>query len=106
MNCRSANSTRRCLINIFTADAAVRENSDEEGELLPTKYIGMDRYEARKQIVADLEAEGLLEKTVDHKLMVPRGDRSGTVIEPFLTDPVVRQSRPAGKTRHRGGREW
>ncbi len=46
----------------------------------------MDRYEARKQIVADLEAEGLLEKTVDHKLMVPRGDRSGTVIEPFLTD--------------------
>ncbi|MES9906315.1 MAG: valine--tRNA ligase, partial [Sedimenticola sp.] len=74
------------LINIFTADAAVRENSDEEGELLPTKYIGMDRYEARKQIVADLEAEGLLEKTVDHKLMVPRGDRSGTVIEPFLTD--------------------
>ncbi len=74
------------LINIFTVDAAIRENTPEEGELLPAKYIGMDRYEARKQIVADLDAEGLLEKIVDHKLMVPRGDRSGTVIEPFLTD--------------------
>ncbi|MEJ1437985.1 MAG: valine--tRNA ligase [Candidatus Sedimenticola sp. (ex Thyasira tokunagai)] len=74
------------LINIFTVDAGVRENTSEEGELLPAKYIGMDRYEARKQIVADLDAEGLLEKIVDHKLMVPRGDRSGTVIEPFLTD--------------------
>ncbi|MEJ1338788.1 MAG: valine--tRNA ligase, partial [Candidatus Sedimenticola sp. (ex Thyasira tokunagai)] len=74
------------LINIFTVDAGIRENTPEEGELLPAKYIGMDRYEARKQIVADLDAEGLLEKIVDHKLMVPRGDRSGTVIEPFLTD--------------------
>jgi valyl-tRNA synthetase len=46
----------------------------------------MDRYVARKAIVADLEVQGLLEKIVDHKLMVPRGDRSGAVIEPFLTD--------------------
>ncbi len=74
------------LINIFTVDAAIRENMAEEGELIPSAYIGMDRYAARKQIVADLEALGLLEKVVDHKLMVPRGDRSGTVIEPFLTD--------------------
>ncbi|KRT55122.1 valyl-tRNA synthetase [endosymbiont of Ridgeia piscesae] len=74
------------LINIFTTDAAIRENEVEEGELIPAKYIGMDRYLARKQIVADLEASGLLERIDDHKLMVPRGDRSGTVIEPFLTD--------------------
>ena len=74
------------LINIFTIDAAVRANEEDEGALIPGAYIGMDRYEARKQIVADLEAAGLLEKIVDHKLMVPRGDRSGAVIEPFLTD--------------------
>ena len=74
------------LINIFTGDAAIRQNSTEEGELIPVAYLGMDRYEARRQIVADLEAQGLIEKIVDHRLMVPRGDRSGTVIEPFLTD--------------------
>ncbi len=74
------------LINIFTVDAAIRENAPEEGELIPAKYIGMDRYAARKAIVADLEAAGLLEKIEDHRLMVPRGDRSGVVVEPFLTD--------------------
>ncbi|MGA1691665.1 MAG: valine--tRNA ligase, partial [Sedimenticolaceae bacterium] len=74
------------LINLFTIDAAIRENDADEGELIPAKYIGMDRYEARKAIVADLDALGLLDKIVDHKLMVPRGDRSGMVIEPFLTD--------------------
>ena len=46
----------------------------------------MDRYEARKQIVADLEQQGLLDKIDDHKLMVPRGDRSHAVVEPYLTD--------------------
>jgi len=74
------------LINIFTPDAAIRENEAEEGELIPTAYAGLDRYEARKQIVAALEAQGLLEGIKDHKLVVPRGDRSGAVIEPFLTD--------------------
>ncbi len=74
------------LINIFTIDAAVRANEDGEDQLIPPQYAGLDRYAARKQIVADLEAQGLLEKIVDHKLMVPRGDRSGAVIEPFLTD--------------------
>jgi len=74
------------LINIFTIDAAIRDNSAEEGPLLPQKYIGMDRYAARKAIVADLEMQDLMEKIEPHKLMVPRGDRSGTVIEPFLTD--------------------
>ncbi|MET0081385.1 MAG: valine--tRNA ligase [Sedimenticola sp.] len=85
------------LINIFTVDAAIRENSAEEGELIPAAYIGMDRYAARKQIVADLEAQGLLEKVVDHKLMVPRGDRSGTVIEPFLTDQWYVKIEPLAK---------
>ncbi|MCW9025381.1 MAG: valine--tRNA ligase, partial [Gammaproteobacteria bacterium] len=74
------------LINIFTVDAAVRENEADEDELIPAKYTGLDRFDARKQIISDLEDQELLEKIDDHKLMVPRGDRSGTVIEPFLTD--------------------
>ncbi|NNJ96662.1 MAG: valine--tRNA ligase [Gammaproteobacteria bacterium] len=74
------------LINVFSIDAAIRDNNEQEGELIPTKYIGMDRYDARKQIVNDLEAAGLLEKVDDHKLMVPRGDRSGAIIEPYLTN--------------------
>ena len=74
------------LINIFTVDAAIRNNEANENNLIPTKYCGLDRFEARKQIVADLKAEGLLEKIDDHKLMVPRGDRTHSVIEPLLTD--------------------
>jgi valyl-tRNA synthetase len=65
-------------INIFTIDAHI--------DLPGSKYHELDRYDARKQIVADLEAQGLLESVQDHKLMVPRGDRSNAVIEPFLTD--------------------
>ncbi len=74
------------LINVFTPDAVIRYNEDSEGELIPSAYIGLDRFEARKQVIADLGLRGLLEKIDDHKLMVPRGDRSGSVIEPFLTD--------------------
>ncbi|MCP4042916.1 MAG: class I tRNA ligase family protein, partial [Gammaproteobacteria bacterium] len=74
------------LINILTVDAAIRDNEPGEDSLIPQQYIGMDRYQARKQIVNDLKEQGLLEKIEDHKLMVPRGDRSHTVIEPFLTD--------------------
>ena len=74
------------LINIFNVDAGIRDNDPEEGALLPAGYVGMDRYEARKAIVADLQALHLLEKIDDHKLVVPRGDRSGVVIEPLLTD--------------------
>ena len=66
-------------INIFTDDAALNDQA-------PEAYQGLDRYAARKQIVADLEAAGLLDKIDDHKLMVPRGDRSGVVVEPYLTD--------------------
>ena len=67
------------LINIFTVDAVINNDA-------PEAYRGMDRYVARKQIVADLEAAGLLEKIEPHRLVVPRGDRSHTVIEPYLTD--------------------
>jgi len=74
------------LINVLTADAAIRANLPEEGELIPSAYVALDRYEARKRIVTDLEAQGLLAGIKDHKLMVPRGDRSGAVIEPWLTD--------------------
>ncbi len=85
------------LINIFTVDAAIRDNAPEEGQLIPAAYIGLDRYEARKRMVADLEAAGLLEKIEDHKLMVPRGDRSGAVIEPFLTDQWYVKVAPLAK---------
>ncbi len=84
------------LINIFTVDASIRTNEDGE-DVLPSAYIGMDRYEGRKRIVSDLESSGLLEKTDDHKLMVPRGDRSGAVIEPFLTDQWYVKVAPLAK---------
>ncbi len=84
------------MINIMTIDAAIRDTAEvfntdgsENTELdasLPAAYAGLDRYEARKQIVADFESAGLLEKIDDHALKVPRGDRSGLVIEPLLTD--------------------
>ena len=67
------------LINIFTVDAAI--NDEAAGN-----YAGMDRFAARDKILEDLRALDLLEKTEDHKLMVPRGDRSHAVIEPYLTD--------------------
>jgi valyl-tRNA synthetase len=67
------------MINLFD------HNAHLNGQV-PEAYRGMDRFEARKQIVADLDALELLEKIDDHKLKVPRGDRSGVVIEPYLTD--------------------
>ena len=67
------------MINLFTVDATLNDD-------VPTPYRGLERFAARKQIVSDLDALGLLEKVEDHKLMVPRGDRSGVVIEPYLTD--------------------
>jgi len=67
------------MINVLTIDACINDEA-------PEPYRGMDRYAARRQIVDDLKALGLLEKIEDHRLMVPRGDRSGTVVEPYLTD--------------------
>jgi len=84
------------LINIFTVDAAIRAN-DDGFNIIPEVYIGLDRFEARKKIVADLDAQGLLEKIADHKLMVPRGDRTGAVIEPFLTNQWYVKIAPLAK---------
>lgn len=67
------------IINIFTKNASINDEA-------PADYRGLDRFEARKKIVADLEALGLVEKIEPHTLKVPRGDRSGVVIEPYLTN--------------------
>jgi len=67
------------LINIL--DASARLNDE-----VPAAYRGLDRFEARKRVVADLEGQGFLEKIEAHTLPVPRGDRSGAVLEPWLTD--------------------
>eukprot|EP01093_Parvamoeba_rugata_P006683 TRINITY_DN205_c0_g2_i4.p1 TRINITY_DN205_c0_g2~~TRINITY_DN205_c0_g2_i4.p1 ORF type:complete len:925 (-),score=289.48 TRINITY_DN205_c0_g2_i4:5160-7934(-) len=67
------------MINILTDDAKINDES-------PEAYRGLDRFDARKQIVADLDAQGALVKIEPHKLKVPRGDRTGAVIEPYLTD--------------------
>jgi len=85
------------LINIFTSDAAIRNHEADEDAIIPAAFIGMDRFEARKKVVADLETQKLLEKIDDHKLMVPRGDRSGSVIEPFLTDQWYVKVEPLAK---------
>jgi valyl-tRNA synthetase len=67
------------MINIFTPEAAINANA-------PEKYRGLDRFAARKAVLADLEAAGRLVEEKKHKLQVPRGDRTGQVIEPYLTD--------------------
>jgi valyl-tRNA synthetase len=74
------------LINVLTADASIRSNTGAERDLIPVTYVGLDRYAARQRIVEDLESQQLLEKVEPHLLVVPRGDRSGSVVEPFLTD--------------------
>ncbi|MCP1373555.1 valine--tRNA ligase [Dyella lutea] len=86
-------------ITVFTLDARVNENG-------PDKYRGLDRYEARKAVLADLESEGLLVETKPHKLKVPVSQRSGAVIEPLLTDQwfldLTRDTLPDGRP---GGRK-
>ncbi len=67
------------MLEILTLDAKLND-------AVPSAYQGMDRFDARKALCADLESAGFLERVVPHKLMVPRGDRSGAVIEPMLTD--------------------
>ncbi len=67
------------LINIFDADAQLNDN-------VPESYRGMDRYEARDKVVVDMEARGLVEKIEPHRHALPYGDRSGVVVEPWLTD--------------------
>ncbi|MEE4465081.1 class I tRNA ligase family protein, partial [Azotobacter chroococcum] len=92
------------LINIFDKDASVLAQAqvfDIDGTpntridpSLPDSYAGMDRFDARKAIVADFDGMGLLEKIDDHALKVPRGDRSGTIIEPWLTDQWYVSTKP------------
>ncbi len=87
------------VINVLTDDAALNDS-------VPEAYRGLDRYEARKRVVADMDAAGLLVEVKDHKLMVPRGDRSGAVVEPYmtnqwyvdLTSKVQDDGRPGGHT--------
>jgi valyl-tRNA synthetase len=67
------------MINIFDADARLNENA-------PEAYRGLDRFAARKRVLADLEAAGLIEKVEDHTMNVPHHDRSGVIVEPWLTD--------------------
>lgn len=67
------------IINILNEDASLNDE-------VPEKYRGMDRFEARKAVIADLDALGLLDKVEDHTMAVPRGERSGVVVEPFLSD--------------------
>ena len=67
------------IYNILNDDAAINETA-------PPAYRGLDRFEARKKIIADMQALGLFEKVEDYTLTVPRGDRSGAIVEPYLTD--------------------
>jgi valyl-tRNA synthetase len=67
------------LLNIFTPRAQLNDS-------VPERFRGLDRFVARKQVLAELEAAGLIERVEPHKLSVPRGDRSGAVLEPYLTD--------------------
>jgi len=92
------------LINIFDQDAKVLAGAqifNVDGSVnalldasLPAEYAGLDRFEARKQIVAAFDALGLLQGIDDHALKVPKGDRSGTIIEPWLTDQWYVSTKP------------
>ncbi len=96
------------MINILTFDANIRgaaevfntngEPSDAYSTELPAKYHGMERFAARKAIVAEFDELGLLEEVKDHDLQVPYGDRGGVVIEPMLTDQWYVRTAPLAKT--------
>lgn len=81
------------LINVFNLEAKVLANAEvfnfkgeaQLGFALPEKYAGLDRFAARKQMVADLQEQGFLVEIKPHTLMTPKGDRTGSVIEPMLT---------------------
>ncbi|WP_107860561.1 valine--tRNA ligase [Neisseria weaveri] len=94
------------LINVFDLEAKVLSQAEvfnfkgevQTGIALPEAYAGLDRFAARKQIVADLEAQGLLVEVKPHTLMTPKGDRTGSVIEPMLTSQwfVAMSAKPEG----------
>jgi valyl-tRNA synthetase len=78
------------MINIFNDDAAINDAA-------PLAYRGFDRFEARQRVIADMEALGLLDRVEEHRLKVPRGDRSGVVVEPYLTDQWYVDARKLAK---------
>ncbi len=85
------------MVNIFDADARLNDAA-------PPPYRGLDRFAARARVVADLDAAGLLDKVEDHTLMVPHHDRSGVVIEPWLTDQWFCDARVLAAAGDRRGR--
>ncbi len=85
------------LINVLTLNAAIISADDEYSDDIPEAYRGLDRFEARKIIIKDLEDSGLLHEVRDHKLMVPRGDRSHAIVEPLLTDQWYVRAEPLAK---------
>ena len=87
----------------FNLDGSVNEQVDTQ---LPAQYANLDRFVARKQIVADLDAQGLLVSIDDHALKVPKGDRSGTVIEPWLTDQWYVSTKPLAEPAIRDIQDW
>lgn len=85
-------------LSILTLDAKIAEGA-------PAQYVGLDRFDARKRIVEDLDAQGLLAEVRKHKLMTPRSERTGSVIEPMLTDQwFVAMSKPAPEGTFHPGR--
>lgn len=91
LNIFDKNATVLASAQAFNLDGSLNEAFDTT---LPAQYAGLDRFAARKQIVADLDAAGLLVGIDDHALKVPKGDRSGTVIEPWLTDQWYVSTKP------------
>lgn len=94
------------LINVLALDATILSEAEvfdfrsqaKESIKLPEKYAGLDRFAARKAMLADLQEQGLLVETKAHKLMTPKGDRTGSVIEPMLTNQwfVAMSQMPSG----------
>ena len=85
------------MINVLTPDARLNEAA-------PADLQGLDRFEARRRIIEQLTAAGLVERIDVHKIMVPRGDRSGAVVEPYLTDQWYVRVEPLGGSGHCRGR--
>ena len=91
LNIFDKNAAVLAQVQAFNVDGSVNSQIDCS---LPAEYAGLDRFEARKQIVAAFEAAGLLESIDAHALKVPKGDRSGTIIEPWLTDQWYVSTKP------------
>ena len=91
LNIFDKNAAVLAQVQAFNVDGSVNSQIDCS---LPAAYAGLDRFEARKQIVAAFEAAGLLESIDAHALKVPKGDRSGTIIEPWLTDQWYVSTKP------------